>query len=139
MLDSDYVKLLAKLKKYFEWRNCSDSEDLAQETVTRGLRRLAEGKTIYSSHDENFFMGIARNVLSEERRKKVWYADVEPGRADERDHAAACDDRLCLAECLAVLSEAERNLLVGYIVNGPRETAEAHGITGNALRVRVSR
>jgi DNA-directed RNA polymerase specialized sigma24 family protein len=139
MSDAEYLRLFAKLKKYFEWRNCIAPEDLAQETMLRGIRRLAEGKVIYAEHNENFFMGIARNVLMEERKKPAWEPPPDLEQADERDQAGACFGRILLRECLATLNEKDRELIIGYIHDGPEPTAEAHGLTPNALRVRISR
>ncbi len=139
MTEAQYRRLFEKLKRYFEWRNCLAPEDLAQETIVRGLRRLAEGAVIYAESYENFFMGIARNVLLEDRKKPKWEPAPEFEPADQRDQAGAFQVRILLREILAMLGDKDRELLMGYIGDGPEQTAQAFRLTPNALRVRISR
>jgi len=139
MTDAEFQALHVKLRRFFEWNRCSSPEDLAQDTVLRGLRRLAEGEENYAENPQSYFLGIARNVLREEWKKPRIEQAPEQDCPDRRDQLAALQWRILLRECLCRLTRRERDLIVGYILDGAEDAAKQFGITQNAVRIRVSR
>jgi DNA-directed RNA polymerase specialized sigma24 family protein len=65
-----YETMRDRIVWYLEFRGCPtvDSWDLADITLTIAARRLARGKPIDS---KTFFLGVARRVLSEYRRRRL--------------------------------------------------------------------
>ena len=76
LLDSDgegppgtgYQLIRFKLIKYFEWQRCVAAEELADETIDRVARKIAEGQQMENLR--GFFYGVARLVLKEFQRKE---------------------------------------------------------------------
>ena len=139
MTDAEFQGLHVKLRRFFEWNRCLSPEDLAQDAILRGLRRLAEGEENYAENPQSYFLGIARNILREERKKPRLEALPEEDCPDRRDQMAALQWRILLRECLNQLNHKERELIVGYTLDGAEKAAKACGLTQNALRIRVSR
>ena len=139
LADIDAPAITAKLRRFFEWRGCDSPEDLAQETLLRALRRLGEVQTNYGANPESYFLGIARNVLMEDRRKPRFEELSEEHTQDNRGRFSAPQWRVLLRECLEHLRLEDRELILLYIREGPETAASKCGITPNAARIRVSR
>lgn len=150
LLDADpavaavrYRELFVKLVKFFEWRGCRHSEDLAQETLRRGFARIDGGADIYTEDPNQYFLGIARNVVKESWKDRPLQqmddAALEAGRPQWSRPAHAVDAAILLRECLGRLDKSERELILRYHL-GDRQKLQADlGLDGNALRVRVHR
>jgi RNA polymerase sigma factor (sigma-70 family) len=155
-----YALLRQKLAKFFERRGCHTPAEMADETINRVARRLAEGKEILAGEPARYFYGVARNVLREYRESRArqsWSLDdisqaehpchdpVEVlARAELRDLYERRLEKL--ETCLAQLPPAHRDLLLRYYcgeqrdrIDGRRELAARLGITVNALKIRVLR
>lgn len=149
-----YELVRAKLISFFEYRGARDAEDLADETLNRVARRLAEGVVVSAAEVRNYVFGVARNVLRE-----VWSAPAKSQPLDELPAAlephvdprverdAGEEARLeCLGRCIATLTEEDERLIRQYHagdgrtrVDGRRSLAEQLGIEINALRIRAYR
>src|SRR3990170_1236848 len=55
-----------RLVKYFEWRGCWEPQRLADETIARVVRRLAEGEALGPSDVRATFHAVAQNLGREE-------------------------------------------------------------------------
>jgi DNA-directed RNA polymerase specialized sigma24 family protein len=141
-----------KLFKYFELRMCAGPEDLADETIDRVARRLAEGEQIHTQEPMRYVYGVARNVYLESRKSPrhvenvAEFRAVEDGsRVDEEKRQA--ERRLdCFQSCLEEQPEESRSLLVRYYEQSGRvkverrtELARHLEIPVNALRIRIHR
>src|SRR5262245_15491467 len=60
-----YLELRGRLVRFFAWRQVSTPEDLADETLDRVCRRLADGVRIEAEDPALYVHGVARNVLRE--------------------------------------------------------------------------
>jgi RNA polymerase sigma factor (sigma-70 family) len=62
-----YNQLFRRLVRFFEWRRCHEPEDLAQDTLRRGLGKIFS----VDLHVEpaHYFFGIARLVVMEDRKR----------------------------------------------------------------------
>jgi hypothetical protein len=141
-----YKELRRKLVQYFTRRGCHIPDELADETVDRASKSIAEGKVDRSVDPQRYCFGVAKNVLREYQKRPqpdplpndVRF--IEP-RADRKEREAAC-----LEECLGQLSERDRDLVTRWHqCKKGREKIETHkkmaeqegGI--NALRIRIHR
>jgi DNA-directed RNA polymerase specialized sigma24 family protein len=136
-----YADLVERLTRFFEWRRCASPEDLAQETLLRGLTRIKDGADLYVD-PVNYFFGIAQNVLKESRRadaraaRNVVPDDELQGKSDE---FVSVDARIDLARALALLPAADRALIVQYYTRDREQLRRTSRLTAEALRVRVHR
>ncbi|MFL6259302.1 MAG: hypothetical protein ACJ76Y_06280 [Thermoanaerobaculia bacterium] len=153
-----YEAIRHKLVRLFEWRGCTSPEDLADVTINRVSRRLAEGVKLRSSDPYGYFCGVAHLVYKEvlrgaAREHRALASGNWPPTACEDDEPS--DHRLdCLRRCLAELPPDQRDLVLryyqggGYKGNGGQgesnirnrqQLAREAGIPMNALRIRVHR
>jgi DNA-directed RNA polymerase specialized sigma24 family protein len=149
-----YETIRRKLVRLFEWRGCAMPEDLADVTMNRVARRLAEGIELRSSDPYGYFCGVAHLVFKESMRRAAREQRVlaeggawTPAAFDDGEPA---DYRLDgLRRCLALLPPDQRDLVLRYHqgANGQGETnirnrqalAQEVGLPMNALRIRVHR
>ena len=147
LLDSDpdraaalYRELFTRLVKFFEWRNCRPSEDLAQETLRRGFVRIASGVDVYADNPHHYFFGIARFVAKETWKVPRFDSSREPDDlASALNTVQQVEAGIYLEQCLARLNPNDRALFVRYHT-GDREALRAEvGVDATVLRVRVHR
>jgi DNA-directed RNA polymerase specialized sigma24 family protein len=136
-----YTRLRVTLVRLFEWQNCRESEELADETLSRGLKRLASG-TILDDPDNPtpYFIGVGRYVLKEYWKRMRTRAaepieDHQELRAPQRDLVR----KRWLEEALAGLDGEDRRVFVQYFMGDRIELSESLGISNAALRIRIFR
>jgi DNA-directed RNA polymerase specialized sigma24 family protein len=155
-----YESIRERLIKYFECRECLYGEDLADETIDRVARKIAEGTEVWASNPISYFYGVARNVSREhwnspERRALSTDCLSESMQACsdlKRIKEIEAQDQLtplrvtALKECLDRLKAESREVIIEYY-NGEktdrkrqrRVLANELGIPPNALRIRIHR
>jgi len=143
-----YEEIRKTLIQIFTWRNFSDAEDLADETIDRVARKVGEIAPHYTGDPALYFYGVTKLMMREEERKQKLEAPFEarlPYLAAPEDREIDVD-RECLSRCLDQLSSDTRELVVKYYTKEKqkkidyRKDLAAHlGITTNSLRVRVHR
>jgi DNA-directed RNA polymerase specialized sigma24 family protein len=150
-----YEQLRRKLIKFFECNSCSNSEDLADETLNRVAQRL---DSVNIMDVAAFSWGVARNVAQEARKrtfKTVQISELPQGEESlpgSRDAAHDIHKNLegakkfkCLRACMRRLDTRDRELFLAYynaVADRPeyrQRLAETAGLTIGALRVKVNR
>lgn len=153
-----YETIRRKLVRLFEWRGCAAPEDLADETINRVARRLAEGIELRSSDPYGYFCGVAHLVYKEIlRRAAREHRALESGAwpASPAEDEAEPDHRLdSLRHCLGLLPADQQDLILRYYqgrsdpgkggagesnIRNRQALADQLGIPMNALRIRVHR
>jgi len=137
-----YEQIRSGLIKYFSGRGHCAAEDLADETINRVASRLSEIKHQVYGDQSRYFYGVARKVQLEYLRRKQ--PQAPPESINDSDQVEA--EHRCLEECIAKLSDDNRELVLGYYQADGREKieqrrllAEKLGIAPNALRIRAYR
>jgi RNA polymerase sigma-70 factor, ECF subfamily len=144
-----YEKIRSKLIRFFEWRGCAAPEELADEAISRMVRKVDLGETISDFH--TYCYGIARLLLLEEfkrqgrERRAFESLRVSPLCQVEEDS----DEQRrvnCLRACLDRLPEEQRELILQYYrgreedrIRERRSLAKRLAIPLNALRIRACR
>ncbi len=149
-----YETIRRKLIRLFEWRGCTSPEDLADETINRVARRLAEGIELRSNDPYGYFCGVAHLVYKEVlRRAAREHRAIEsqgwpPASFAAEDEPA--DARLAgLRRCLEGLPPDQRDLILRYYrgedrpgesnIRNRQSLARDLELPMNALRIRVHR
>ena len=133
-----YAELRQRLVKFFGWRNADTPEDLAQETLARGLTRLREG--LEPDNRDGYFFAIAWNVLHEAQRAgRRQHVAVDESTLAGPGAFAAIDVRLSAERVMAWLEESDRQLLMRYHAGEADALRRDLGVSAGALRVRVHR
>jgi len=160
--DSDgqrYLEMRRRLASFFDRKNCTTPDELADETLNRVARRLEEEGSIESDAPAHYCYIVARFVfmeqmretqkdgaLANELRRQTRAGDLAAsGGAD--DERKLKEQRLnCLEECLSKLESLSREIITRYYVGKARvkieqrrSLAEELGITMNALSIRACR
>lgn len=144
-----YEEVRRALVKFFECKGGRFPEELADETLDRVARRLAEGETIRAEDPVVYVHGVARNVLRGDwaQRQRAGGTPVAAPEQAAEETAARAERRMsCLDRCLSTLPPETRRLVLQYYaderrakIEGRRELAESLHIGLNALRIRMHR
>jgi DNA-directed RNA polymerase specialized sigma24 family protein len=146
-----YLEIRRRLVSYFDRKNCSSSEDLADETLDRVTRRLDEESAITCASPAHFCYIVAKYVFLEYQRRPLrrWEGldavSVLVAQAPEPRDPVEKRFR-CLNRCLKKLKPDERELIVEYYrgdqrwkIEHRRGLAAQLGLTANALSIRACR
>lgn len=144
-----YETIRRKLIRLFEWRGCVSPEDLADDTMDRVARRMAEGVTLHSKDPFSYFCGVAHLVYKEvwrraAREQKALEKGDWPPHQPEEDPEDDDRRRACLHRCLNQLPSDQKTLLLRYYqgesnIRNRKDLCQELGIPINALRIRVHR
>lgn len=151
-----YLEMRRRLVAYFDRRNRTDADELADETLSRIARTLEQDGVIETTPPARYCYVVAKFVLLEDFRRERRYARVNAswhatvvgaGRADADETEAKREQRLdCLDRCLDDLPPPQRSLIVDYYategrprIERRRDLASRLGITMNALAIRAHR
>jgi DNA-directed RNA polymerase specialized sigma24 family protein len=148
-----YLEMRRRLVCYFDRKQCTRADELADETLNRVARRLEEEGTITDAVPAQYCYVTAKFVFMEHLRKSQHVVSVGSDLSALKlsNHAAADDagsrDLLeCLESCLARLFTPDRNLILEYYsaekqekIRRRRQLAERLSLTMNALSIRASR
>lgn len=160
--DSDgrgYLEMRQRLVRYFSRRNRPAADELADETLNRVGRTLAQQGRIAVTPPARYCYLVARFVLLEDVRrapKQVHFVTAGVTRASctgcraagkSDDTGEVREHRLTrLESCLRKLSSGQRELIIEYYrdprgnrIEHRRDLARRMGISMNALAIRVSR
>ena len=153
-----YLEMRRRLVTYFDRRNRSDADELADETFNRVARTLEHTGFIATTPPARYCYVVARFVFLENHRRDRRFVPFneprdsgsEPRRVGpvERDDSPAIQtQRLdCLDRCLEELRPEQRDLAIEYYrdvrrqrIERRRDLARRLGITLNALAIRACR
>jgi RNA polymerase sigma factor (sigma-70 family) len=137
-----YEEIRRRLIKIFLGRGCIEAEDLADETINRVTSKLNEIGGEFTGDCERYFYGVANKVLMEYQRRR----QPQPPLVSDADSNRAEQESRCLEECIAKLTDENRELFLQYYqgegrtkIEQRRQLAEKLGIAPNALRIRAFR
>lgn len=152
-----YIEMRRRLVSYFDRKNCSTPDDLADETLNRVARRLEEEGDIETDSPAKYCYTVARFVFLEHlraERRSVGLSEAASGEA-RVEHLAALDaeereqkERMldCLGRCVDELEPTGREIITRYYAGTGRAKIEARNalardlkITQNALSIRACR
>jgi len=144
-----YERIRQALIQIFVWRNFSNAEDLADETIDRVAKRVGEIAPHYTGDPALYFHGVAKMMMLEQARDEKLITPLEarlPYLAADEDAEEINVKFECLSKCLDELPLRSRELVVKYYrkerqrkIDDRKAMAARLGITANSLRVRVHR
>ncbi len=149
-----YEKIRRRLITIFAARDCSVPEELADETIDRVSRRIADIANDYSGDKALYFFGVANNVHHEylkrpsspEREEELGYRQQE--LSDRHNYSEPDTEQVhqCLEHCLSRFPVDERAMLLRYYslekqakIGLRKQMADELGVSINTLRLRVLR
>lgn len=137
----EYEKVRRRLTTIFSSRGCRVPEELADETIDRVSRRVADIQETYQGNKALYFLGVAGNVHHEYLKRPTVPTSMPVVEAPDQEHTYDCLD-----QCLSKMTEGSRNLIRQYYAENKRAKIDLRkvlatqlGITQNALRARALR
>lgn len=148
-LDSDpdqagliYEKIRWRLIAILASRGCSVPEELADETIDRVARRVADIQENYVGDKAIYFLGVMNNVHHEYLKRPMLLRSPQPLNDVETKERTY----LCLDQCLDKLAANSRRLIERYYAEDKqakidlrKRIAIEFGISLNTLRLRALR
>ena len=131
------VEMAERLRLYFLGRQREHAEDLAQETMSRGLSRIEAGAEIVVD-PACYFFSIAKYLLIEQWRARHKQTDPLPDDPpDPRQEVdfKSVEAKLCVEQCLRLLTPIERAVLSRYYSEDHEQLAADLNLTHSNLRV----
>ena len=147
-----YIALRERLERFFDWRDCENSEELTDIVFDRAVKKISEGEKVKNA--EAYCVSIAKFVLLENRREVFKHEELdenspkqEKESVEEEESGEKKDIKFrCLDECLTNLPGEKRALLIDYfdtdektMIPKRKKVAENIGVNLNTLRIRISR
>lgn len=158
-----YEAIRQKLIRYFAVKRCYDPEELADETITRVVRKIDSWRR-EAVEFEAFLSGFARNVAHErchgvkgEKQFDDSSLEVDKlvGSSGNPELTPQDEAAECLRQCLQKMKPQEQELIIGYYQGGNKEgdlkrargqlaitlglTLKALGLRAMRLRIRLER
>jgi DNA-directed RNA polymerase specialized sigma24 family protein len=137
----EYEKVRRRLTTIFETRGCRIPEELADETIDRVSRRVADIEATYEGNKLLYFLGVANNVHHEYLKRPAVPRQLAVVTDMDEEQTYNCMD-----ECLSKLTQRSQHLIRQYYAEDKRakislrkSLADQLGITSNALRARALR
>jgi RNA polymerase sigma factor (sigma-70 family) len=144
-----YEDIRRRLIAMFDFRGCACSEDLADETINRFIRRLPAMIDSYDGDPIPYLYTVARHLHSDyvKKRPQPLPANLaELRRSEEQSEGDEERTHGCLERCLEKLEPKGREMVIAYYqgvrqgkIDFRKELAEQLGIAANALRIRMHR
>ena len=141
-LEESYRKLRLRLVKFFSWKYCEDPESLADESITRLIKNISEGREIHANNPLSYVYAISTNVFREYLREKEKGEQLTQNWPYATHIVSSSDDLIsCLQQCMASLPSEKLSLIEEYYQEkDDREPlALAHNLSMSALRLQVFR
>lgn len=137
-----YEKIRRRLITVLAGRGCRIPEELADDTIDRVARRVADIRETYVGDKAIYFLGVMNNVHHEYLKRPAF-----PRLVESHDDVEAKEiTHLCLDKCLDKLAPYSRNLIERYYaadkqakIDLRRHIAAEFGISLNNLRLRALR
>jgi len=148
-----YVEMRQRLVTYFNRKNCSAPDDLADETLNRVARRIQKEGFIKAETPAKYCYIVARFVFMESLREgerersrqqelaRQWHATSGSEASDIQEKM-----RTCMQRCIEQLDPAKRELILDYYAGDERQKidnrkrlAGSLKMTTNALSIRACR
>jgi DNA-directed RNA polymerase specialized sigma24 family protein len=137
-----YEKIRRRLIKIFVSRACSSSEELADETINRVVRRIQEIADTYVGERIPYFIAVANKIHLEYLRKKP-----APQTMPVLESSSWAEEEYdCLEGCIEHLTQRSKELVLEYYreekhekINLRKQQADKLNIPLNALRIRACR
>ena len=154
-----YIELRRALFTYFAVRGMANPDEMADEAINRGARRLSEGAEVKVENPSSYFYGVAYNVWRESLASPnviIPMSDGDPTPSTQttpydlivysRERIESEVRYVCLEKCLNQLDPEERDLIISYYrfsggekIENRKKLAAQLGLSTNALRQKIAR
>jgi DNA-directed RNA polymerase specialized sigma24 family protein len=135
---SKYEAIRLRLIKIFNYRQCSNSEELTDIVFDRVLKKIDENALSNNGNPAAYFFTVANFIYRENLRKPIAVELPEdiPLEAAEESFSPEYE---CLKKCLKTLSEEKQKFIVGYYEEEKRAKIDFHKKLAQSLGIQVKK
>jgi DNA-directed RNA polymerase specialized sigma24 family protein len=127
-----YERIRWRLVTILASRGCVLAEELADETIDRVARRVADIEQIYVGDKAIYFLGVMNNVHHEYLRRPV-----APGMIETSDHVEMREEiHACLDNCLETLAPYARQLIERYYAADKKAKIDLRKVIAGELGIK---
>ena len=127
-----YERIRWRLVTILASRGCTLAEELADETIDRVARRVADIEQIYIGDKAIYFLGVMNNVHHEYLRRPMAPRLVDRTEAvEEREQI-----HVCLDNCLANLAPYSRQLIERYYAADKKAKIDLRKVIARELGIK---
>ena len=127
-----YEKIRWRLVTILASRGCVLAEELADETIDRVARRVADIEQIYVGDKAIYFLGVMNNVHHEYLRRPVAARSVDASDNGEMREAI----HSCLDNCLESLAPYSRQLIERYYAADKKAKIDLRKVIARELGIK---
>jgi DNA-directed RNA polymerase specialized sigma24 family protein len=129
-----YEKIRRRLIAILASRGCAEAEALADETIDRVSRRVADIQATYVGDRAIYFLGVMNNVHHEYLKRPP------PPRLVATDDDVEKKERIhmCLDNCLGKLAPHARELIQQYYAENKRAKIDLRKVIARKLQINSS-
>lgn len=128
-----YETIRSGLVKIFVSKGFNDAEDLADITINRVMVRLPDIRANYKGQPAYYFLGVAKNVIRERRRRREIAGGMIDGPIQSPPQPDPEHD--CLGHCLDRLPVNKRDLILSYYLYEGHDKIEHHKKMAGRLKI----
>jgi len=129
-----YEKIRRRLIAILAARGCAEAEALADETIDRVSRRVADIQATYVGDRAIYFLGVMNNVHHEYLKRPRVAQLVTPDDDVEKKERI----HLCLDNCLNKLAPHARELIEQYYAENKRARIDLRKLIARKLQINSS-
>lgn len=135
---SKYEAIRLRLIKIFDYRRCSNSEELADIVFDRVLKKIDENAVTNGGNPAHYFYKVASNIYRENLRKPISVELPEdlPLKEEEESFSPHYE---CLKKCLKELPEEKQRFIVGYYEEEKQAKIDCHKKLAQNLGIHLKR
>lgn len=127
-----YERIRWRLVTILASRGCPIAEELADETIDRVARRVADIEQVYVGDKAIYFLGVMNNVHHEYLRKPA-----TPQLVDTSENVETREQiHLCLDNCLATLAPYSRQLIERYYAADKKAKIDLRKVIARELGIK---
>jgi DNA-directed RNA polymerase specialized sigma24 family protein len=127
-----YERIRWRLVTILASRGCTLAEELADETIDRVARRVADIEQIYVGDKAIYFLGVMNNVHHEYLRRPTAPRPID--KSDDVEMREAI--HVCLDNCLANLAPYSRQLIERYYAADKKAKIDLRKIIARELGIK---
>jgi DNA-directed RNA polymerase specialized sigma24 family protein len=128
-----YERIRWRLVTILASRGCPQAEELADETIDRVARRVADIEQTYVGDKAIYFLGVMNNIHHEYLRRPTT-PKLLPERNDDHDQREQV--HLCLDTCLEKLAPYSRQLIERYYAADKKAKIDLRKLVARELGIK---
>lgn len=131
-----YEAIRLRLIKVFNYRGCFESEELADKTIDRVVKKIDAIAETYQGNPAFYFLNVANKIYLEESRKPV-SVELPENLASTENEDDFRPEYECLKKCLTTLSAEQREFILEYYEKSKKAKIDSHKLLAQNIGIEL--